>query len=163
MSFHAIVVLGCRVEGLRNLSGASARRVARAARAYREGAASTIVASGGKRWRGITEASAFTEALVREGVPRERIVLEERSLSTVGNARYVAELAREQNLFDLCIVTCDWHMARARAAFARHGLNVTALPAPAPDHGRVRRSVRELAERVQTVTDRIKSAWEHLR
>src|SRR5262245_41702249 len=90
-----LVVLGCRVQDGR-LSAAAARRVERAALAYREHAARLVVASGGKRWQGAMEAEVFTSGLVERGVPREQILGETESLTTRGNARGVARLLRER-------------------------------------------------------------------
>lgn len=169
MKFDAIVVLGCKVGGRHELFGAAARRVAWAARAYREGLAPHVVASGGKRWSGVTEAEAFAEGLLSLGVPREHIWCEERSHTTVENARFTAELASERGLVKLCVVTCDWHMARALAAFRRHGLDVTAYAAPSPWLPLPRRAARFAAERVRAIADRVVVArarvarWEHAR
>lgn len=160
MSFDAIVVLGCRVLGPFELSGAASRRVSRAAEAYHEGLAPRVIASGGKRWNGTSEASAFEEVLVRLGVPRAQIVREEHSLSTVENARFVARLVKSEELSRLCVVTCDWHMARARAAFAREGLSVFPIPARAPAASLLRTGLRYARERLQQAADRVASGWE---
>lgn len=163
MAFDAIVVLGCRVEGLEHLSAAAARRVQSAASAYRQGLAPRVIASGGKRWRGVTEAAAFSDRLCALGVPRADIVLEERSLTTVQNARYVADLARSQSLRTLCIVTCDWHMKRALQAFEHRELSVTPYPAPAPAASELRGKLRATSERLHALADRVVIALESVR
>jgi uncharacterized SAM-binding protein YcdF (DUF218 family) len=159
MSFDAIVVLGCRVHGPDTLSGAADRRVTRAARAYREGLSPRVLASGGKRWGATLEASAMAARLTALGVPKEHILCEERSQTTVQNARFVARLARAQNLHSLCLVTCDWHMQRAVAAFRREGFVVHPVPAPAP-LARSTRTVRRVSERLHTVLDHFVAAVE---
>ena len=64
VSFDALIVLGCRVtDG--QLSSAAARRVERAARAYREQGAELVIAAGGKRWQGVMEADVFARGLER--------------------------------------------------------------------------------------------------
>lgn len=163
MSLDAIVVLGCRVEGLEHLSAAAARRVEYAALAYRQGLAPRVIASGGKRWHGVTEAAAFSERLCALGVPRADLLLEERSLTTVQNARYVAHLARAQSLRALCVVTCDWHMARAVQAFRYQGLLVLPYPAYAPATSTLRGKFRTATERLRALADRVVIALEPAR
>lgn len=145
MSFDALVVLGCRVSEP-PLSGPALRRVERAARAYREGLAPSIVVSGGRSWNGVVEADALAEALVNLGVPREVIVLERRSLTTHGNAVMTARLLSPESRQSIGIVTCDWHLRRALYCFRRAGLRVVGIEAASPPVSFGRRLVRDLRE-----------------
>ena len=149
-----VVVLGCKVGPSGHLSGAAARRVAKAAEVVRGlSGAVRVVCSGGRAWGGAVEADAFAGALVR--VPERHIVRERCSMTTIDNARYVAALterrgAHGESQGDVVLVTCDWHMPRARAHFAAAGLTVVEAPARAPVPGRFPglvawvRSAREL-------------------
>jgi uncharacterized SAM-binding protein YcdF (DUF218 family) len=158
----AIVVLGCRVEPAGRLSGASGRRAARAARAFHDGIARLLIASGGVRWGGVLEADALCRELVLSGVPRESILLERRSRSTRQNARFVAQLIGERNRSphgsaspaELVIVTCDWHMPRALRCFGWVGLRAVGLPAESPGVGSSRRLVRSASEALSGWFDR---------
>ena len=158
----AIVVLGCRVETSGRLKGASARRAARAARAFLDGIAPLVIASGGVRWEGVTEADALCRELVVSGVPRDSILLERRSRSTRQNARFVAELIAEReasgrgtsSLEQLTLVTCDWHMPRALSCFGYVGLRVRGLPASSPGVGLPRRLLRSANEALSGWVDR---------
>ena len=154
MPLDAIVVLGCRVPAQGSLRGAAARRVARAALAYAQGVAPVVIASGGKAWGGTLEACAMTDELVRLGVPRRHILREERSISTLQNARFVARMAGERLLGQLAVVTCDWHMQRALAAFRWYGFRALPLAAPAPPVTRWRGLLRAADERRALVFDR---------
>jgi cyclophilin family peptidyl-prolyl cis-trans isomerase/HEAT repeat protein len=127
--------------------------------AYREGFAPWVIASGGKRWHGQSEAEAFRDRLVELGVPIERVLPELDSLNTRENARYVAELARERGFHQLGVVTCDWHMARALAAFAGRGVTCISLPAICP--GDVR-AAQGRAERIRMLSDRLLRSLERL-
>ena len=158
----AIVVLGCRVEPADRLKGASARRAARAARAFRDGVASLLIASGDVRWGGVAEAEALCRELVICGVPRERILLEGRSRTTRQNAQFVARLIESGNLgfgvpaagARLALVTCDWHMPRALRCFGFVGFRALALPAASPAIAAPRRLVRSANEAVSGWVDR---------
>jgi uncharacterized SAM-binding protein YcdF (DUF218 family) len=144
--FDALVVLGCRVSD-RPLSGAALRRVERAARAYDEGLAPSIVVSGGRRWNGVVEADAFAEALALRGVPREALALERESKTTHENAVLTARLLLPQNRRSVGIVTCDWHLPRALYCFRRAGLSGVGVEAPSPPISPGRRLLRALRER----------------
>lgn len=159
MPLDALVVLGCRAGERGELSGAARRRVEQAARLYAAGRAGLVIASGGKRWFGLSEADAFAARLIELGVPSGRILREQQSRTTRGNARHVAVLAAARGLGRLGIVTCDWHMPRALSAFARHSLEVEPLPAPAPEAGWRRAGVRRALERVRGFGDRLAVAF----
>lgn len=151
-----LVVLGCRIQSGR-LSAAAARRVERAALAYREHGARLVIASGGKHWDGSLEADAFTSGLVERGVAREHILGETESLTTRGNARGVARLLRERGIVEVGLVTCDWHMPRALRLFRKHGLAPVAIPAPSPHAPAYRRALRLARERGSWMLDLVLS------
>jgi uncharacterized SAM-binding protein YcdF (DUF218 family) len=144
--FDALVLLGCRVSEA-PLSGAARRRVERAASAYMEGLAEVLVVSGGRRWNGIVEADALSEALVLAGVPREALVLERESQTTHENAVMTARLLRGKSWRSVGVVTCDWHLPRALYCFERAGLSPTGLGAVSPPLSTGKRLLRALRER----------------
>jgi uncharacterized SAM-binding protein YcdF (DUF218 family) len=165
-----IVVLGCRI-GLGGEPGpAAARRIDRAARAFFELGPRAVIASGGRRWEAgssvdggtttverntVAEADAFAAALVRRGVDRDTVIRELCSLSTIENAWYSAELLREGGFERPAVVTCDWHMTRAIACFARVGVRALALPAPTEPLSVVKTAARHFHERAHWIVDRI--------
>jgi uncharacterized SAM-binding protein YcdF (DUF218 family) len=153
VTFDALIVLGCRVNG-GQLAHAALRRVERAALAYHEHGARLVIASGGKRWQGAMEAEVFAQGLRERGVPSERLVLERESLTTRGNARGVTQLLRDANASRLGLVTCDWHMRRAQRLFLLAGLETSALPAASPARALHVRLGRYLRERGSSLLDR---------
>ena len=99
-------------------------------RAWRAGHFQHILVSGGRVVEGQRSlASAVAEFLIGEGVPREAIWLEERSHTTHEQAVYAALLlgnvAGKKTL-----LTSDQHMFRAKRAFERQGVEVSAMPIP---------------------------------
>jgi cyclophilin family peptidyl-prolyl cis-trans isomerase len=89
-----------------------------------------VIASGGRAWGGVVEADAMKRELARLGVPGALIVCERGSLSTRDNARYSAAVMRRRGLARATVVTCDWHLPRALAAFRRAGVEATGAAAP---------------------------------
>lgn len=144
----AIVVLGCRVT--RNAPSALQRRAETAARAFHEQGPRWVIASGGRRWQGLPEATALRDLLVARGVPDDRIVRELWSLTTIENASYSAELLRAASIHRVSLVTCDWHMPRALVCFAACGLTPSPLASPSPREGALARGKRHLLERART-------------
>jgi cyclophilin family peptidyl-prolyl cis-trans isomerase/uncharacterized SAM-binding protein YcdF (DUF218 family) len=152
MPLDAIVVLGCRVGPARTLSGAAERRVRRAADAFFTEGMPWLIACGGERWHGLTEARAFEARLIELGVPSARIVKELSSHSTRQNARFASRILRERGLARVGVVTCHWHMARALSAFRHYGVEALALPAEAPSSAR---RVRRFSEPLQRIFDKV--------
>ena len=152
-SFDAIVVLGCPIARGGMPQGASQRRVAAAARLYHAGVAPWVVASGGCRWHGVSEAEAYQQALARAQVPLTRVMLELRSLSTSQNALFVAQLFRSKAWRRAALVTCDWHMPRAKVLFERAGVECVPMPAPSPPSSLWVRGYRRARERVSLFID----------
>ncbi len=67
------------------------------------------------------------------GIPRESIMVEDRSLDTHQNALYTAEVLRNDSRPKV-LLTSDYHMFRASRAFRKAGLEVS--PMPVPDAGK---------------------------
>jgi uncharacterized SAM-binding protein YcdF (DUF218 family) len=121
-----IVLGGASLED--NVLGVSSYwRSTYAVRAQRSTPFAQIVISGG----GPTHpALAMREFVVCEGVPRERVVVEDRSVSTRENALFVRELLAH-TAGRKVLLTSDYHMFRAYRTFRKAGLDV--LPRPFPD------------------------------
>jgi uncharacterized SAM-binding protein YcdF (DUF218 family) len=146
--FDALVLLGCRIGPRGALTDTARRRVDRAARAFAGGLAPRVIVSGGRRWDRRAEAEVLAKALVTSGVPEHALLLELLSFSTCENARYSVAIARDLGLERIGVVTCDWHMRRALAAFARAGMNAEAVAAATPASPISERVVRTGRERV---------------
>ncbi|WP_394824072.1 ElyC/SanA/YdcF family protein [Pendulispora albinea] len=155
-SSAAMVVLGCKLRfDLRGeLVGPAKRRLDAAAEAWRPlsstggAGAPVVIVSGGRVWDGVVEADALEKGLIERGVPKEHIVRERCSFHTVDNARFTATLLARRAIDEVFLVTCDWHLPRARRAFERQGLRVHQVPAPAPPRNLGHRVWRWGRERV---------------
>ncbi|HET8568429.1 MAG TPA: YdcF family protein [Candidatus Limnocylindria bacterium] len=129
---EVIVVLGGGRLPDRSTHPSTARRAEHAAALARERPRAAIVASGGRVGGGGESEAEQIAALLRErGVDRRRILLEDESLDTLGNAvlvalRYLAGATPRP----LLLVTSPFHMSRAAWAFSRAAPGWTVEPAP---------------------------------
>ncbi|GJE59831.1 YdcF family protein [Methylobacterium trifolii] len=62
------------------------------------------------------------------GLPRSRLILENRSRNTEENARFSAAMVQPKPGERWLLVTSAWHMPRAMGCFRRAGFSVTAFP-----------------------------------
>jgi len=152
----AIVVLGCRILASGRPSAPAARRAATAAKAYHDGIAPLIIASGGRRWGAQIEASTLRAELLRAGVPRAAILEELWSLTTAENAIFSASILRRLGAARVTLVTCPWHMRRAARNFGVAGIDVDPLPTLTVRAGAIRRAWRFgheiISERLDAMT-----------
>ena len=157
MAYEALVLLGCRVAA-GTLPPAAARRVACAARAFAEGLAPRVVASGGRRWDGIVEADRLALELARLGVPESAILRERESWTTRDNAVRTARLLAPLGVRHIGVVSCDWHLARALWSFRREGFDAEGVPALTPPLPAQRRLALFLREQGAWLLDRARAA-----
>lgn len=122
--YDFIVVLGA---GLRanQVSPLLARRLDKAIVYYNKGGRrATFVVSGGQGSdERVSEASAMRDYLEGKGVPREAILLEDRSTNTFENMKYSkAVMDARQEKYRCLFVTNDFHMVRSGMHARRVGL-----------------------------------------
>ena len=107
-------------------------RLVKAAKLYAEGAADTVMVSGGGiNWmdqRQMSIAEEMRDLLGMMGVPAEAVVLQDQSANTYEDALYCAELLSEMGVTEIILVTSAAHMPRSAALFEHQGLTVIAAP-----------------------------------
>jgi uncharacterized SAM-binding protein YcdF (DUF218 family) len=124
----AAIVLGAGVWNGKP-SPALRERLDVALRLYRENRVRRdIFCTGGVGDDPRSEASVCAEYLTEHGVPAERILLEERSTSTLQNLANARAIMREQGFADALIITHGFHTKRALLMAADQSIN--AAPAP---------------------------------
>ncbi|MEP6715437.1 MAG: YdcF family protein, partial [Terriglobia bacterium] len=106
-------------------------RAVYAVRAWRGGHFRAVVVSGGSP-PGVHKsmAAVIGDFLAANGIPREKIFLEEKSLSTRENAQYTKEMIGNWPGRNV-LLTSDYHTFRALRVFRAAGLEVA--PRPFPD------------------------------
>jgi uncharacterized SAM-binding protein YcdF (DUF218 family) len=124
-----VCVLGCR-----SGSAALARRAQAAGETFRASSPVVVVACGGLAWGGRVEADELARMLREGGVPEHVILRERASRDTHENAMNAAKILRERGLHEVVVITCSWHLPRARRLFERAGLRVVGgVGVPPPD------------------------------
>jgi uncharacterized SAM-binding protein YcdF (DUF218 family) len=95
------------------LGGETPRRSAKAADLFNAGLAPRVFVSGGG------DATIIRRYLIQEGVPADRITIEDRSTTTWENAQFIAPVLRNHNVRRVLLVTSWFHTRRAVATFRR--------------------------------------------
>ncbi|OGG73760.1 hypothetical protein A3A40_01560 [Candidatus Kaiserbacteria bacterium RIFCSPLOWO2_01_FULL_54_20] len=114
-------------------------RVPEGARLYKEGWAPIVVISGGDTDQPAyaVPASQMLPALLKEGVPREAVILEEKSQNTRDQAVEIMKLARERGWKSIILVASHYHQYRAFLTFLKAmreaGLELALISAPVRD------------------------------
>jgi uncharacterized SAM-binding protein YcdF (DUF218 family) len=125
----AIVIFGAAVRADGQPSPSLARRIGYGLHASRETTA-PILCSGAAGRHGPSEASVMAAELKREGVPPERVVLDEESRDTLQSVLAAARFLTARGL-SRCIVCSDaYHVPRIRLLLAALGVRTQVGPVP---------------------------------
>lgn len=88
-----------------------------------------ILLSGGQVYKDAANEALISErVLLSLDVPKEKILLETKSVNTTQNAIFSAEILREKKLNRPVLVTSAFHMRRAVLNFSRQGFEVIPYP-----------------------------------
>ena len=126
----AVVVLGAAVWAGGEASPSLRRRAVHGARLLRADEALSLMASGGVGRYPPSEASVIRDIALDEGVLPEKIILDERSTSTLESAINCVQIFRKKGWSRAIIVTDHYHSFRARFLFRRLGVSASSS---APD------------------------------
>ena len=116
------------VDGTGTLCASPASRLLTAVRLQRQ-LGVPILLSGGQVYEDTgAEAKIAKRVLMSLGVPENKILTETRSINTSQNARFSAEILRENGLSHPILVTSAFHMKRSVLNFAKQGVAVEPFP-----------------------------------
>ncbi|MEI7833909.1 MAG: YdcF family protein [bacterium] len=133
--FDVIIVLGAKVQPWNNTS--MVERTRRGAELYKNGQAEYLLVTGGQGSdEDRSEAAAMAEIAQRFGVPKDRIILEDKSRNTRENAIFSAHICRERNWNKVVIVSDTFHLWRAQRNFQHENLTTYTCPALQSDPSR---------------------------
>ena len=130
-TYDAIVLLGVGLDAQSQPTQELVLRVQAAARAYAQGMAQVIVASGGTLpGRRVSEAAVMAQLLEEAGVPASAVVPEDQSQSTMENMRFSAQKLGGAKGRRVLVVTSDYHLRRAVLTARRTGFRAKGFAAP---------------------------------
>jgi uncharacterized SAM-binding protein YcdF (DUF218 family) len=112
---ETVIVLGCGIRGTR-VSVGLAKRLNKAYEYHEKNPEAMIIVSGGQGpQEDIPEALAMKTYLVEKGIPEEKIIMEDKSTSTITNFRYSREIMEKEgmSLDSVVFVTNAYHIYRA--------------------------------------------------
>lgn len=120
----AIIILGYALHSDGSMDEKLIARLKQGLSLYQLNTTATIVVSGGVAQCGVTEAYVMREWLMSNGVNRQNIILEDKSIDTVSNA--INSLAAVQNiaLKNIVIVSSASHLRRATTLFKQASYNL---------------------------------------
>ena len=98
-----------------------------AATLYRQGPPCLVFLSGGKvdpKQRGPTLAAAMRDFLLTQGIPVERLVIEDRSRTTYENAVETTRLLQQRGIDEIVLISDAAHLSRGVRCFQRQGVRV---------------------------------------
>jgi uncharacterized SAM-binding protein YcdF (DUF218 family) len=126
-----IIILGARVKGT-TPSLSLQYRIDAAASYLKRNSQAIAVASGGQGpGEDITEADAIKQGLMDQGIEESRIIIEDKSTSTVENIKFSKKLL-PKNLEKGLLVSNDFHLFRAKMIAKDQDLDLEGLPAKTP-------------------------------
>lgn len=160
-----LLVLGCRVRG-EKAEPTLEMRIQSAAEYMKAHPETVCVASGGivHDDQFISEAQVICNGLVSRGVDASRVIIEDKSQTTIENFEYSASLVGNSRV---ALLTSNFHIKRATILAKRFGLNVVeSIGVPSPKDKLVKNTIRDilLLPTVLTVrgrTGHTNGAWPH--
>lgn len=111
---HVLVVLGNRMNDDGTMTGLSVKRLNAAMRFAAAFGVDKIILSGGvaNKKANRSEASAMHEYLLANGIAADRLVCEDKSLTTEENAKYSVPIAAKLGATEITVITSNEHMSR---------------------------------------------------
>ena len=107
------------------------------------------IPTGGKTHPGqtLSEAQAIKDGLMANGIPEERIILEDQAKTTVENfincKNIILGRCSNINTARIAFMTSDFHVYRSSVICKQAGLDAVGLPAPSPEKDYTKNIIRE--------------------
>lgn len=142
-----LLILGCRVRGT-EAEETLCMRCEKAAEYLLSHKNTVAIACGGivHDDQYVSEAQAISEILISKSVGKERIILEDKSRTTVENfrnARKIIESMGEYNPNKIALLSSDFHLLRSSLIARKTGFVCQTVAAPSPKKELFKNYVRE--------------------
>jgi len=125
MKADAIIILGGGISQEGALSQITINRLEKGIELFKKKVSENIVVSGKYNFMedyipNITEARAMSKYLERKGIPKEKIILEEESKDTIGNAFFTKTNVLEPRKWrTIIVITSEFHIQRTKYVFKK--------------------------------------------
>jgi uncharacterized SAM-binding protein YcdF (DUF218 family) len=117
-SSTAIVTLGYALSKNGVMQPTLIERLKKTLSAANKYKSSLIIVSGGVAQQGVCESYLMKKWLVKNGISANRIIIEDRSKDTVGNALYTTQILKEnKSIKNIILITSASHIRRAISVF----------------------------------------------
>jgi len=124
----AIVVLGAQVTADGEAGPDLSSRTQHGVALFRQGLAPFLICTGGYEGDRLSAAAVCRRLAVSQGIPADRVLLAEGSMTTWDDARTAAKLMREFGWRSATLVSHPLHLERARLLFESQGIPVYPSP-----------------------------------
>ncbi len=128
--YDAIIVLGAQVKPDGEPSLQLQWRLDAAAKAWQERNSLVVVCGAQGSNEPAPEAHVMRDVLIRQGVPAESILMDDKSFNTRQNIGNAVRLMEGHDVDRVLIVTSDYHLPRAMAIAEDAGLEASGLGSP---------------------------------
>lgn len=92
-------------------------RLSEGVKLYFQKWAPVIIFSGAAASGEVSNALAMERLAIKAGVPAESIIIEEKSKTTLENARYTSEIVKDKKIKSIILITSPYHQRRAYNEF----------------------------------------------
>lgn len=117
------LVLGSKVEPDGTPSLRLRARLDKTLELYQSGYFPAVIVSGGTGKEGYDEASVMRDYLVSHGIPKDRVMVDSNGTTTFMSAKNTCNIARQQRLNSVFVVSQYFHLPRACLALRRFGIS----------------------------------------
>ncbi|MFA6941586.1 MAG: YdcF family protein [Clostridiaceae bacterium] len=128
-----LIVLGAGLKG-KNVTATLQYRLDKAIVILNQDAGIKAVVTGGKGYgEEVTEASAMENYLIKNGINKDRIIIEDKATSTYENFKFTKEILQkntQKKSFSILVITSDFHMARSKLIAKKFGFITYGITAP---------------------------------
>ena len=128
--YDAMIVLGAQVKPDGEPSIQLQWRIDAAAKAWKERQCLIVVCGAQGANEPAPEAHVMRDELIRQGVPEEMILMDDRSFNTRQNIDNAVKLLAAHEAHHVLVVTSDYHLPRAMALAEDAGLEASGLGSP---------------------------------
>jgi uncharacterized SAM-binding protein YcdF (DUF218 family) len=114
------IILGHFYSGF-SITGRQKKRLAKGIELFQKGEVWFLITTGGKgmfKKSSKSNAELAKEYLVRNGIPEERVLVEDKSVNTYQNALYSLEILKSNRLDSAVVITSSDHIKRAEKIFS---------------------------------------------